>query len=112
MAEKRSYELSGGPARPEPQKNHLAAAEAQETHSNALRVLVAKGKTHEEAVEHIAKHGADAVMAEHNKPVEAEAAAPSAADLDAVADEQKAAVATAAPEKKSAAWGKAATAKK
>ena len=55
----------------------------------------------DEAKAYVEKHGAEKIMAEHNKP--------SAEDLDAFADELKAKEAT---EKKSAAWGKSAGTKK
>ena len=101
--------------RPKPNPLHIAAAEAEETLKSAMRITLARihaaytgkdpmkdgPKRFDEAKAYVDKHGAEKIMAEHNKP--------SAEDLDALADELKAKEAT---EKKSAAWGKSAGTKK
>ena len=101
--------------RPKPNPLHIAAAEAAETYKSALRISLERihaaytgkdpmkdgPKMFDEAKAYVEKHGAEKIMAEHNKP--------SAEDLDAFADELKAKEAT---EKKSAAWGKSAGTKK
>ena len=101
--------------RPKPNALHIAAGEAEELYKTALRITLARihaaytgkdpmkdgPKMFDEAKAYVEKHGAEKIMAEHNKP--------SAEDLDAFADELKAKEAT---EKKSAAWGKSAGTKK
>ena len=101
--------------RPKPNPLHVAAGEAEELYKTALRITLAKihaaytgkdpmkdgPKMYEDAKAYVEKHGPASIMAEHNKPSEA--------DLDAVAEEEKVKEAT---EKKSAAWGKSASTKK
>jgi hypothetical protein len=89
--------------RPVPQQEHIDAAIAEETYKSALRITLAKiqaaytgnepmkdgPEMYKEAKAYVEKEGAEKIMVAHNAKL------PSARDLDAVADEQKAADATA-----------------
>jgi hypothetical protein len=82
--------------RPEPQKVHLEAFEAQELHKQAVNIVMAqldskypdqmndRPKQRQEAEEIVASVGASKIMEAHNNPK-----LPSAEDLDAVAEEEK-----------------------